>query len=388
MNNTTPVDEDEFTDPAPPIRTRRDQIEAKIERHKGDGRYKLPHPETGKELYWTRVTTFNKSASDQFKISEWSQRMVAKGIGLRQDLYALAAVTPLTERNELQNIATQAKDAAAARERANLGTAEHAWAEQLDLGLITLDDVPEPWRADLAAYRQALVDHNVTILPEYVEQVAIMPQYGVAGTFDRVGRVQVAADVENRIVDLKTGRDLSYGRMEIACQLALYANAKAIWNVDTKKYEPMPEVSKLKGLVFHVPVGEGRCDVYEIDLVAGWEVADLCHQVRETRKRADKFFWPMATFPPVELGEPDPTPTTYEETVERTLHAVPDPDTEPTQEETDQTTFWHPDSDLAMVHQARTLDELDKVGAAIKESGRMTDKVKAAGKARRAELTQ
>ena len=61
----------------------------KVERD-GWGRYKLPHPASGRKQAWTRATTFAKSISDTFALSQWSQRMALKGAALRPDLVSLA----------------------------------------------------------------------------------------------------------------------------------------------------------------------------------------------------------------------------------------------------------------------------------------------------------
>lgn len=110
-----------------------------------------------------------------------------------------------------------------------------------------------------------------------------MPALGVAGTFDRL----VTHDGTLMVADLKTGRDVTYGMGEIAIQLALYANAATIYDAATGEHEPMPEVSKTTALVFHLPVGEGECKIYEVDIAAGWEMAQVCGTVRDWRKRKD-----------------------------------------------------------------------------------------------------
>jgi hypothetical protein len=58
-------------------------------------RYLLPDPVTGgKDVPWTRVSTYAKSISDMYGLTQWEKRMVAKGVGLRSDLYALGVRNP------------------------------------------------------------------------------------------------------------------------------------------------------------------------------------------------------------------------------------------------------------------------------------------------------
>jgi len=49
----------------------------------------------------------------------------------------------------------------------------------------------------------------------------------------------------------------------------------------------MPDVDPDRGLVMHVPVGTGACTLYQVDLAAGWTIAQLCADVRTTRSRQD-----------------------------------------------------------------------------------------------------
>lgn len=245
------------------------------------GRYVIPHPETGKKTSWTRATTYAKSISDTYALGQWMLRMAVKGVATRPDLYALAASTPIDDKDALNRIAEDAKEAAAAKAGANLGTALHTFTEQLDRG--EKPTVPEPWARDVEAYRTTLAAAGIRIDPKLMERKVVVPQVGVAGTFDRI--VDWAGLL--RIGDLKTGKDLSFGWLEIAVQLALYSRATHIWNPVTRTFEPMPPVDQQTALVFHLPVGKAVCTVYEVDIAAGWEAARLCGQVREWRKRKD-----------------------------------------------------------------------------------------------------
>lgn len=243
------------------------------------GRYLLPDPDSGKELPWTRATTFAKSISDSFGLTRWELRMAVKGVAMRADLYALAAATD--DRTKLDRIAADAKEAAAASSGANLGSALHGFTERLDRGETV--DVPEPWRGDVAAYHKALNRAKVRIRSQYIERIIVVPELRVAGTLDRI--VEHSGGLH--IADVKTGKDLSYGWLEIAIQLALYAHAGAMWNDTTHTYEPMPTVDPNWGIVMHLPVGKARCDLYQVDIGAGWEAAQTCQQVRQWRNRRD-----------------------------------------------------------------------------------------------------
>src|SRR5690606_737787 len=142
--------------------------------------------------------------------------------------------------------------------------------------------VPAPWDADVAAYRKTLAEHGVKTHAEYVERIVVWPQYNVAGTLDRI----VTLPDERRVIgDVKTGKDLSYSWPEIAIQLALYANATHMW--EHGEWRPMPVLDPSEAIVMWLPAGQARCELFTVNIVAGWEMVDVAHRVRQWRARKD-----------------------------------------------------------------------------------------------------
>lgn len=248
------------------------------------GRYMLPNPASGndKPEAWTRVTTFAKSIMDTYALGAWSSRMAVKGVSLRPDLYALAASKDVTDKKALDEIVEQAKDAAKSKEGSNLGTALHAFSEQVDRGEQVA--IPAPWDRDIKAYQDKMALRGLAVLRDMIERVVVVPEYQTAGTLDRI--IQDEAG-QLYIADLKTGKDLSYSWGEIAVQLALYAHAPMMWSTAAKAYSVMPKVSLEWAYVMHVPAGQARCDIYRVNIAAGWEAARLCKDVRDWRARKD-----------------------------------------------------------------------------------------------------
>lgn len=250
----------------------------------GWGRYRLPHPTTGKEQSWTRVTTFAKTLTDEFGLTLWKERMVAKGISIRPDLSALAASMDVKhDSKQLNKITEQAKEAAGASASANLGTALHSFTEMVDTGR-PMDAVPAAHRKDVQAYADALKEAGIRVLPGMVERITCVPEFNVAGTLDRGC---LLADGRSVIGDVKTGRDLSYSWLEICVQLSMYQLgvslhgtfdlASGTWN------DPIPDLDDRVGIVAHVPAGTGTCTLYEVDLEAGRRFAELAKMVRSAR---------------------------------------------------------------------------------------------------------
>jgi len=271
------------------------------------GRYMLPvlpQKKTAKgafaapakgEVPWTRATTFAKAIADTFALNAWMQRMAIKGVTMREDLYALTAATPIENRKELDEIVEEAKKAAGAKVAASLGTALHSFTESLDRGEEI--QVPKAWKRDTTAYSALLKEYGLRIPAKAIERIVVVNKFRVAGTFDRIA--QLTRDIEFSvdehhtvtipkdtwvILDLKTGRDLSYGWNEISIQLYLYAVADAIWNPDSWRYEAMPQVSQDWALVVHLPVGKARAELIALDLSGVATGAQLCYDAREWRR--------------------------------------------------------------------------------------------------------
>jgi hypothetical protein len=251
------------------------------------GRYRILDPKTGKVISWTRATTWASTVADTFGLTNWKVRMTALGLAQRKDLLlAVAAIEDpdgKDSKKKLDKLAEAAMEHAGSSVRATIGTALHSITEAHDAGREPAV-IPEPYDADLAAYVLAICDAELRIDPSHIERIVCVPELGVAGTFDRLITLP---DGRTVVADLKTGRDLSYSWTEIAIQLAIYAHASSIYDVLTGKHQPMPVVDQSEALVMHLPVGEARCDLYMVDIAAGWEMASVCGTVRDWRKRKD-----------------------------------------------------------------------------------------------------
>ncbi len=253
-------------------------VEPKRDRY---GRYLLPHPETGVEQAWTRVTTIANTLADRFGLEQWGNRNVVLGIGARPDLYALAVSSTPDDKAQLNRVVKQAQEAAKASSGANLGTALHRLTERVDRGEIF--DIPREWAENIDSYVGTLVDYHVGIDPNWIERIVILPKYRIAGTLDRL--VTLYGDTHHTVADLKTGKDaVKYGTGETALQLALYANATLAWNGED--YDPIPEIDTKQGLIIHLPV-DGKCELHLVDIAAGRTAVRLALDVREWRKRKD-----------------------------------------------------------------------------------------------------
>lgn len=258
-------------------------------------RYVLPDPITGEERAWTRATTVAKALSDEYHLTQWKLRMVAKGMSQRPDLIAGAAAADLDEdKGTLNKIAEQAMDRAGSGTGANLGTALHSFTHRLDRGeAMSSLGAPAPLDKDLAAYVAALGAHRLRIRPEWIERIVVVPELGIAGTLDRIVEqpTSYAAAAPLTVLDLKSQKTMDFGGLEIAIQQAIYTRATHVWDPATRTYQPMPPVDQDRALVLHLPVGQARGQVYGVNLIEGWAAVQLAMQVRAARTAGKGYVW-------------------------------------------------------------------------------------------------
>ena len=262
------------------------------------GRPMIKLPSDGSLQAYTRVTTLSKACDTEGGLTKWKMRLTVIGLMRRPDLQALASVADPNDKTTLSDIAEQAFEFAGASNRANLGTALHALTEQHDLGMPT--DVLPALAADLAAYKAAMSDHGLRVNPKWIERFVVVDELQVAGTADRY---VMCPDGKIRVFDIKTGTDLSYSWRSIAVQLGCYANGLC-YDVATGARTPLPDnIDRDHGIVCHLPAGEGRCDMYYVDIKEGYTIgAPMSQLLMQWRKRKDMH----RKIEPGELGSPSP----------------------------------------------------------------------------------
>lgn len=283
------------------------------------GRYLIPHPDTGKEQAWTRATTFAKSISDTYALSQWGLRMALLGATVRPDIVQRAHGKHVkADKQLLDELTADLKNAAGDKVAANLGTSMHSFTEMADRAwhspggpLSILDQVPPEAQGMVVTYINLLQQTGLEPVPHLIEFTTVVKQYGVAGTSDncykvtrpltlKIGRAEVRLEPGEYVIgDKKTGKDLDYGWQEIAIQLGTYAqgiNTAGVWDRHEEVWHPDPlsrfdapgtKVRLDAGIVIHLPVdkeSEKQPAVYGVDLESGWNAAVLCERVRTWRK--------------------------------------------------------------------------------------------------------
>lgn len=267
-------------------------VAPEIQRDRWDRPLILPKGKSNPVAY-TRTTTFVSAVEDQFGIQQWAQRNVAQALVDDGTLF-LEASAARDDKKKLNAVCNRIQEAA--KEAARVGTALHSLTEQVDRG--EKANVPEAWRPHIAAY----VAETAPLKPVWIEQMVVHDPWKVAGTPDRI----VTYQGKKYIADLKTG-DIELGAGKIAAQLAMYARSE-LYDPATG-WHGIHGAETDKGLVLHLPAKPGygedpetwvpRCTVLWIDLLAGWEIARTCREVRERRGYKAVDLYAPFTVPPL-----------------------------------------------------------------------------------------
>lgn len=259
------------------------------------GRYLVATPDGGtKPVSYTRATTIAKAIEDQHSLIAWKARVTAIGLTKRPELLKMIAVTD--DKKRLDQLCEDAAASGGATERRDEGTALHRAIERSFGG----EAVPEMFRADVDAVRAELERHGFAVVPGMTEVMVVDDARRIAGTFDLL----LTDGTTVFVADIKTGASLDYSGCSFAAQLAIYANAAAIYHqgraADGSQDErrPMPEVSRDVALILHVQPNSARCAIHTVDIAYGAELVELNIAVREARTRGRKLIAPLGVVVP------------------------------------------------------------------------------------------
>lgn len=257
------------------------------------GRPLVVPPGGGEPVAYSRCTSYVDCIEDKTALDLWKQRQVALGLASRPDLL-LAVSAHRDDKRALNGVCKDALEAAAASAAATRGTALHSLTEQIDRGQELPAVLPDDVVADLDSYRASTVDLKHIL----IEQFCVLDKLKIGGTPDRVVEYQG----RRYIADLKTG-SINLGTLKIAAQLAVYSRSQT-YDIATHA-RGMHEADTSRGIIIHLPAGQGSASLHWVDLEVGWYAVQTAKDVRE--KRALKFkdltepFGPVTPAPPGEV---------------------------------------------------------------------------------------
>ncbi len=262
----------------------------------------LVPPGGGEKVPYTRASTLSNYLTDPGGLHTWDQRNIVIGMGRKEDLCGLAAALPplhkakrgkttLTREEkrfdkdvnkQIDEIIAMAKEAADGNYLSRSGTTVHAFCEPG----AELSVVPERMVSDVESFNARLAAEGMVI--HATEQFVCNDELTVAGTFDHIVWHPKYGFC---ILDIKTGSIDGKG-LAFAVQFSSYARS-VIYDPWTDTRIPLESltggeaVNTEIGFLAHVPLGEGRTDLYRVNLKGGIEEARKAAGVRSSRQRKD-----------------------------------------------------------------------------------------------------
>ena len=242
------------------------------------GRPLITPPDGGEPVAYTRVSTLAKALDDLNNLMAWKQRKTAEGLVRRPDLLTrisgtLANGDPDTDwqtKRALNDICTEATEAAGASKGASAGTGFHSLTEAIDRGEQPLF-VPDADQARLDQYAEAMAPYRVLDIECFV----VNDDLRAAGTFDRLVE---CPDGRVRVADLKTGKSEADYPLATSMQIATYAHGWRYDPEDGYRDTLHSDLDLTTGLLVHLPPW-GGCRVIPLNLDLGWQAAQLAAEV-------------------------------------------------------------------------------------------------------------
>lgn len=257
-------------------------------------------PGGGERVPYTRASTMANYIADHTNLHTWEKRSLTKGMGIREDLCALAAALPPIAGNQrnkqfmtpeekrrdaitntaLDEIAEEAMRAANRDYKADWGTAIHGFT---DPGA-DLSAVPERMRADVVSFLEAMRAFVIIATELFI----VNDDLQAAGTFDHLVYLRHAPSLGAFVLDKKTGvmREDAH-----AIQLAIYAGGVLYdQHDDTRRPlesllpDGVPHIRRDTAVVASIPLGEGATNLYQANIEIGRDACEHAAWVRSFRK--------------------------------------------------------------------------------------------------------
>lgn len=203
-------------------------------------------------------------ALDKPGLNTWKLKKVAAAIASDEGLLAQC------RNGEEWKAVRTALDTAPSPE-ADLGTAVHLYTERYDLGE-DVTDCPPDVRPFLDQWIRLRTDYG--LIPVAVERTVAHPDYGYAGTFDRIMACELVdvADLIHpgcrlpHILDVKTGKGVW---PDHALQAAGYAHAPYLWDPDTDTLVDKPACCTEVAIV--ASVHDDEAHLVPLELGDAWD---------------------------------------------------------------------------------------------------------------------
>lgn len=296
----------------------------------GNGQYKVKRESDGKIVGYTRVTTYIDCLEDKTALTDWKMRLLLEGVATADGIDSSETVTdrirllvhnrdvaiakarkadrkgklepgtlgPIVNaawaefKKGMNALADEVFEIGGGREKATKGTDIHALCDLYDReGIVAVGDLLTEGKitpadmADVEAYAEAMRKLGAKVIE--AERVVVNDELKVAGRLDRVVMVKLPGETRarRRVLDIKTGR-VDYGAGKIAQQIEMYSGSKG-YDLDTHEREDL-KLDRTKGILLHLPAGEGRATAHVVDLTLGRRGNKLAAEVRAWRNEGKR----------------------------------------------------------------------------------------------------
>ena len=269
-----------------------DQYEGKPDFNRGAGGEPfVSDPDgSGKQLRYARNSSLGETLDEKSALNAWLVSKAMEGMASRPELVAkVLAVTPYEDHKPaFTKLREEAIQAGRGAFKADIGTAVHSmserWEQEKDF------DPGPPYTAALSAYSACL--EHLGLISQLFECQMVNDVLRIAGTADRLfettkplltptGEILLPGTL--LIGDLKTGESLEYSIPGFAIQMAGYAGG-SLYDVVNNVRMPTPTIHQRWGVIMHMKVAEGSCEMLWVDLEVGRYGAQLANEVREWRR--------------------------------------------------------------------------------------------------------
>ena len=269
-----------------------DQYEGKPDFNRGAGGepYVSDPDGSGRQLRYARNSSLGDTLDEKSALNNWLVSKAMEGMGRQPELVAkVIAVTPYDDHKpawtKLREEAIQAGRGAA---KADIGTAVHSMSERWEQE--PNFDPGEPYRSALTAYSACMT--HLGLISQLFECQIVNDVLKIAGTADRLFELGLPLlTPTNEILpagtlvigDLKTGESLEYSIPGFSVQMAGYAGG-SLYDVVNNVRMPTPTIHQRWGIIMHLNVEKGSCEMLWVDLEVGRYGAHLANEVREWRR--------------------------------------------------------------------------------------------------------
>jgi hypothetical protein len=235
-------------------------------------------------------------------LTKWTMARVVEGAQKMPDL--ITRITDIHDDTiDLASIADTLFKAGGGTAAADLGNEIHFHIEQLDKGLISIDEIPEDLRHHAVNWLELLDRHGLEVVSGLVECKLVCDKYMVAGSADNILRRR--CDGALLVADKKTGRSIPSRPLKFAGQIGLYSQS-VLYDVETGERTPI-DINRETGYLFHLPAAGGKPAVYEVDLQAADEVIETARNIY-ILQRSFPTVSPLVAAPPKTVSPDAATP--------------------------------------------------------------------------------